>query len=84
MTGLFSCTLAEAERVAEAERGEAPLAEAEAFPLADAARARLAAALKARATALFQADRRAKLDPLLRASGVTVASAAPAAAKARP
>jgi hypothetical protein len=79
MTGLFSCTLAEAERVAEAERGEAPLAEADAFPLADAARARLAAALKARATALFEADRRAKLDTLLRASGVTVASATPAA-----
>lgn len=82
MTGLFSCTLAEAERVAEVERGEAPLTEADAFPLAEAARARLAGALKARAAALFEADRRAKLDPLLRASGVTVASAAPAPPKA--
>ena len=81
MTGLFSCTLAEVERVAEAERGEAPLAEDDAFPLADAARARLAAALRARSAALFEADRRANLDPLLRASGVTVANAAPAKAR---
>ena len=85
MTGLFSCTLAEAERVGEAERGEAPLAEGEplAFPLANAARARLAAALRARSTTLFEADRRAKLDPLLRASGVTIARPAAAVAKAR-
>lgn len=77
MTGLFACTGAEAERVAEAERGEAPLAEPAAYPLADAARARLTATLRARSTALFEADRRQHLDPVLRASGVTAASAAP-------
>jgi len=60
MTGLFSCTLAEVERTPDAERGEAPLLGA--------------GSLKARATALFAADRRANLDPMLRAGGVAVAS----------
>lgn len=79
MTGLFSCTVVEAERLTEAERGESPLAEGDptAFPLAEAARARLTTALRARSTALFAADRRAHLEPLLRASGVTVAGATP-------
>jgi hypothetical protein len=89
MTGLFACSAAEVDPLADAERGEAPVdpANPESTPLAEAARARLSAALKLRAEALFDADRRANIDPRFRASGVTAlkpgATPTPPAARRR-
>jgi hypothetical protein len=74
ISGLFACSEPEVEKLADAARGEAPLSPAEppSFPLAEAARTQLTAALKARAAGLFEADRRARIDPLFKAAGVTV------------
>lgn len=75
ITGLFACSEPQAERLPDAETGEAPLpAEPDSYPLADGARARLIAGLKTRATAILAADRKANLDPLLKASGVVKAA----------
>lgn len=75
ITGLFACAGAEVEPLPDVERGEAPVTQPDDFPLAGAAQRRLAEGLKARASTLFAADRRAKLEPALRAAGVAVVSA---------
>ncbi|MCR5880613.1 hypothetical protein [Phenylobacterium sp. J367] len=73
ITGLFACSDPEVEKLPDAAKGEAPLGPGEPplFPLAEAAREALTAGLKARANAVFEADRRARIDPLFRAAGVT-------------
>ncbi|WP_374468370.1 hypothetical protein [Phenylobacterium sp.] len=73
ITGLFACSEPQVEKLPDAAEGDAPLGPGEppAFPLAEAAKAQLAAALKARAPAVFDADRRARIEPLFRAAGVS-------------
>ncbi|MET0274984.1 MAG: hypothetical protein ABW360_18510 [Phenylobacterium sp.] len=73
ITGLFACSGPEVEKLPEAAKGEAPLGpdDPPTFPLAEAARIALTAGLKARAMAVFEADRRARIEPLLRAAGVS-------------
>ncbi|MFN3513600.1 MAG: hypothetical protein ACK41C_11170 [Phenylobacterium sp.] len=73
MTGLFACTVAEVEKLADTAEGEAPLRPDGACPAAVAAEAGIAAGLRSRAPILFDADRRTHLDPLLRATGATAA-----------
>jgi hypothetical protein len=72
ITGLFACAGAEVEVLPEVERGEASVRQADDFPLAEAARRRLAEGLRARVGSLFDADRRTKVEPALRAAGVTL------------
>lgn len=72
ITGLFACAGAEVEALPEVERGEASVRQADDFPLAEAARRRLAEGLRARVGSLFDADRRTKVEPALRAAGVTL------------
>lgn len=75
ITGLFTCSEPQVQKLPDTEAGEALLPpEAESYPLAEAAHARLTAGLKARATAILAADRKASLDPLLKASGVVRAA----------
>jgi hypothetical protein len=84
MTGLFSCTEPEVEKLPDVAEGDAPISpDPQSFPLADAARATLVSGLKARAPAVFAADRRATIDPVFKASGVT-AQAPGAAARRKP
>lgn len=94
MTGQFSCTVAEIVALPNKETGEAPVLPVQAsnaaggtdddpFPAATAAQDRLAARLKARATTLFEEDKRLKVDPILRASGVTATVSGPAAPRPR-
>lgn len=72
MTGLFSCTEPQVEGLPDVAEGDAPISpDPESFPLADAARGTLTAGLRARAQAVFAADRRAVIDPIFKASGVT-------------
>lgn len=78
MTGQFSCAAAEVEELAEKAEGQAPVAAATGeaapnpSPAAEAAHHAVAAALRARADAVFDDDRRLKLDPMLKAGGVSV------------
>ena len=88
MTGLFSCTLAQVESLPDKATGEAPLpatgSDAPVFPEADAAKRRLTEGLRARAGALFEADRRANVDPVFKAAGAAVLKAAPRRPGGRP
>lgn len=79
ITGQFLCAAPQSEPVGDGEVGSAPVdaAQPDAFAEADAAAERLLARLRTRANALFDTDRRTRLDPLLKAAGVTVAPAAP-------
>lgn len=79
MTGLFACTLAQVESLPDKATGEAPLPTAGAgtFPEAAAAKLRLTEGLRVRAGALFDADRRANVDPVFKAAGAVVPKAAP-------
>ena len=79
MTGLFACTQAEVESLPDKATGEAPLPATGAgtFPEAAAAKLRLTEGLRVRATALFDADRRANVDPVFKAAGAVVPKAAP-------
>jgi hypothetical protein len=85
ITGLFSCAGAEVEELTEKAAGEAPLPAATGQPgaapnpTAEAARLATATALRTRADALFADDRRLKLDPMLKAAGVSVQRAHAAA-----
>jgi hypothetical protein len=83
ITGQFLCAAPQSEPVGDGEVGAAPIdpAQPEAFAEADAAAERLLARLRTRASALFDTDRRTRLDPLLRAAGVTVAPPAGTAPK---
>lgn len=82
MTGQFSCTAAEVTALPEKHSGEAPMSPPEADggaaqtnPAAEAARAAVAASLRARGPALFGEDRRLKIEPMLKAAGVSVRTA---------
>lgn len=78
MTGLFSCTEPQVQALPDVAEGEAPAEPDPARqPLAEAARTTLVASLKARSTAILAADRRAVVDPALKAGGVTIQAAAP-------
>lgn len=83
LVGMFACTSPDVDLLPDAEKGEAAVEAPDAFPLSDAARLRLAEGLKAKAAAMMEADRKARVEPLLRAAGVTVAAAGPAPAKRR-
>jgi hypothetical protein len=88
MTGVFSCAAAELEDLTEKAQGETPVAQTPApqapvaqapgptapppDPVAEAVRVAVSTILRARADALFEDDRRLKLDPMLKAAGVTV------------
>ena len=76
MTGLFACTLAQAEALPDKATGEARLPAA-GFHEAEAARRKLTDGLQVRAGALFEADRRANVDPIFKAAGAAVLRAAP-------
>jgi hypothetical protein len=88
MTGLFSCTLAQVESLPDKATGEAPLpatvSGAPVFSEADSAKRSLTEGLRARAGALFEADRRANVDPVFKAAGVAVLKAAPRRPAGRP
>jgi hypothetical protein len=87
ITGQFSCAVAEVEDLTQKAAGEAPLVATPGQtapapnPAAEAVRSAIAADLRGRADALFDDDRRLKLDPMLKAAGVslrrTQASAGP-------
>jgi hypothetical protein len=79
MTGLFSCTLAQVESLPDKATGEAPLPAAGAgtFSEAEAAKRKLTEGLRVRAGALFEADRRANVDPVFKAAGAAVPRAGP-------
>jgi hypothetical protein len=89
MTGQFSCTVAELVPLPEVEKGEAPVlaiaggADDDPFPSATAASDRLIQRLKARAPALFRTDKEQKVDPILKAAGVTATTPGQAAPTAR-
>lgn len=78
ITGLFSCAAAEVDELTEKAAGEAPLAAASGQaapgpePTAEGARIAVATALRAQADALLADDRRLKLDPMLKAAGVSI------------
>jgi hypothetical protein len=88
ITGQFSCALAEVEELPEKATGEALLAPASAQaasaqaapdqaapapnPAAEGVRTDIAATLRTRSDALFDDDRRLKLDPILKAAGVSI------------
>ena len=78
ITGQFSCAAAEVEELADKAEGEAPLAATHdqtpisLDPEAEAARTAVASGLHARANALFEADRRLRLTPMLKAAGVSI------------
>jgi hypothetical protein len=78
MTGLFACTAAEVAPLPDRVSGEvlAPPPPAEGQPLvvqaAEAAHLKLFEGLRVKAAALFEDDRRARVDPVFRAAGVTV------------
>ena len=78
MTGQFSCAAAELEELTETASGEAPLAAtpdravAVQNPAAEGARLAVAADLRTRADALFEDDRRLKISPMLKATGVSI------------
>lgn len=75
ITGQFLCAAPQSEPVGDGEMGSAPIdpTKPAAFAESDAAAERLLARLRTRAAALFDNDRRTRLDPLLKAAGVTVA-----------
>lgn len=77
ITGQFSCAAAELEDLTEKAEGETQLpAPAPAMPsknpAAEDARVAVATALGVRADSLFEADRLRKLDPMLKAAGVSI------------
>jgi hypothetical protein len=78
ITGLFSCAAADVEELTEKATGETHLAAATgpatsgSNPAAESARIAVVTALNSQATALFEADRRLKLTPILRAAGVSI------------
>lgn len=77
ISGLFSCTDAQAEPLSDKASGVAPAGDAlDAFPLADADLKRLTDQLRQRSATVFRADRRANIDPVFKAAGV--AASAPA------
>jgi hypothetical protein len=77
ITGQFLCAAPQSETVGDSEVGSAAAdaVKPEAFVEADAAAERLLARLRGRAGALFETDRKTRLDPLLKAAGVSVAPA---------
>lgn len=90
MAGMFSCTVAEVTALPEKTSGEAPNgpppaqgAAPEANPVAEAARAAVMDSLRARGAALFADARRLKIDPMLKAAGVSLRSPAATRAPAR-
>jgi hypothetical protein len=89
ITGQFSCAAAEVEELTEKAAGEAPLAATAGQPApgpnptAEAARIAVTTDLRTRATALFEADRRLKLTPMLKAAGVSIRRAPASAVPVR-
>jgi len=78
ITGLFSCAGVELEDLKEKAEGEAPTTAATGQaapspnPQAEAARMAVVTDLNARSAALFEADRRLKVAPMLKAAGVSI------------
>jgi hypothetical protein len=88
ITGQFSCAAVEVEELTEKSAGETPIAMTggQTMPrpnptgpnpsapnsAAEGARVALVTALNTRSAALFDDDRRLKLDPMLKAAGVTI------------
>ena len=75
ITGQFVCAAPQSEAVGDGEVGVAPVdpAAPTTFAEADAAADRLVARLRTRAGALFETDRKTRLEPMLKAAGVTIA-----------
>ena len=78
ITGQFLCAAPQSEPVGDGEVGSAPVdpVKPETFAEADAAAERLLARLRMRAAGLFETDRRTRLEPMLKAAGVSVAPVA--------
>lgn len=78
ITGQFSCAIAEVEELSDKGSGEAPLVAAAepaatgAASPAETARIAVTTGLRNRASGLFEADRRLKVIPMLKAAGVTI------------
>lgn len=78
ITGQFSCAAAEVEELTDKAAGETALAATSGElatgpnPAAEDARIAVATALRTRADRLFEDDRRLKLDPMLKAAGVSI------------
>jgi TonB family protein len=85
ITGQFLCAAPQSEAVGDGEAGSAPFdpAAPEASAAADTAAERLVVRLRAQAMGLFETDRKTRLEPMLKAAGVTVAPAAPAVKRQR-
>jgi hypothetical protein len=90
MTGQFACTVAEVTALPDKSSGEAPNtpapADAAAPPTsaaAEAVHAALVQSLRTRGAALFGDGRRLRLDPMLKAAGVSVRTTAATGATRR-
>jgi hypothetical protein len=83
LTGVFACTTPETAPLPEKADGEAPLAAPGDFRLAVLAEGRLSSTLAARSDEIFAADRRAAVDPFLKAAGVKTVRATDARAAPR-
>jgi len=77
LTGVLACTTPEAAPLPDKSEGEAPLAAPGDISLAVQAEGVLSSTLAARADEIFAADRKAAVDPFLRAAGASVARAVP-------
>ena len=77
LTGVLACTTPEATPLLDKSEGEAPLAAPGDFTLAVQAEGILSSTLAARSDEIFAADRRAAVDPFIKAAGATIAKGAP-------
>jgi hypothetical protein len=85
VSGVLACTQPEVTPLPDEAHGDAPAPEGaqvgfcnDLFRPAVTARVRLSALLRERAAELFAADQKAKVDPVFKAAGLTVAPEAPA------
>jgi hypothetical protein len=76
VTGVLACTTPETAPLPDKGDGEAPLTSPGDFSLAVRAEGLLSSTLAGRSDEIFEADRKAAVDPFLRAAGVTLARAA--------
>jgi hypothetical protein len=75
VTGVLGCTTPEVAALADKADGEAPLAAPGDYSLAVRAEGTLSSTLAARSDDIFAADRRATVDPFIKAAGVQIGSA---------
>jgi hypothetical protein len=77
LTGVLACTTPETADLPDKAQGEAPLTAPGDVSLAVQAEGVLSSTLAARSDEIFTADRKASVDPFLKAAGVKAAAAVP-------